>query len=106
MPVDSTLQVGGLFIPGGIRRRHHDRPAGHVPSDKNAASGIYGMAKPKTIIDGKEYVNNALFSTNIQSGGEGDKEWLDFKSAYRARYSIEPERIAAMGFDAASLVLQ
>jgi ABC-type branched-subunit amino acid transport system substrate-binding protein len=106
MPVDSTLQVGGLFIPAESEDVTMIAPQVTFHRIKTQLLGSTGWQNPKTIIDGKEYVNNALFSTNIQSGGEGDKEWLDFKSAYRARYSIEPERIAAMGFDAASLVLQ
>jgi ABC-type branched-subunit amino acid transport system substrate-binding protein len=106
MPVDSTLQVGGLFIPAESEDVTMIAPQVTFHRIKTQLLGSTGWQNPKTIIDGKEYVNNALFSTNIQSGGEGDREWLDFKSAYRARYSIEPERIAAMGFDAASLVLQ
>ena len=106
MPVDSTLQVGGLFIPAESEDVTMIATQVTFHRIKTQLLGSTGWQNPKTIIDGKEYVNNALFSTNIQSGGEGDKEWLDFKSAYRARYSIEPERIAAMGFDAASLVLQ
>jgi ABC-type branched-subunit amino acid transport system substrate-binding protein len=106
MPVDSTLQVGGLFIPAESEDVTMIAPQVTFHRIHAQLLGSTGWLTPKTILDGKEYVNNALFSTNIQPGADGDKEWTDFRSAYKARYNVEPERIAAMGFDAASLVLQ
>jgi ABC-type branched-subunit amino acid transport system substrate-binding protein len=106
MPVDSTLQVGGLFIPA--ESEDVTMIAAQVTFHRihTQLLGSTGWQTPKTILDGKEYVNNALFSTNHQPGSDGDREWSDFRSAYKTRYNVEPERIAAMGFDATSLVLQ
>jgi ABC-type branched-chain amino acid transport systems, periplasmic component len=106
MPVDSTLQIGGVFIPAESEDVTMIAPQILFHRIHTQLLGSSGWQNPKTIIDGKEYVNNALFSTNFQPGGDDEREWLDFKSAYKARYNIEPERIAAMGFDATSLVLQ
>ena len=106
MPVDSTLQVGGLFIPAESEDVTMIAPQVTFHRIHAQLLGSTGWLAPKTILDGKEYVNNALFSTNIQPGADNDKEWTDFRNAYKARYGVEPERIAAMGFDAAALVLQ
>ena len=106
LPVDSTLQVGGLFIPAESEDVTMIAPQVLFHRIHTQLLGSTGWQNPKTILDGKEYVNDALFSTNFQPGGDDDKAWLDFKNAYKARYSIEPERIAALGFDAAELILQ
>lgn len=105
LPVDSTLQVGGLFIPA--ETEDVTMIAAQVMFHRVRAQllGSAGWQNSKTISDGKEYVNNALFSTNFQPG-DADKEWTDFKASYKSRYNAEPERIAALGFDAAQLVLQ
>ena len=106
LPVDSTLQVGGLFIPAESEDVTMIAPQVLFHRVHTQLLGSTGWQNPKTILDGKEYVNDALFSTNFQPGGDDDKAWLDFKSVYKARYSVEPERIAALGFDAAELILQ
>jgi ABC-type branched-subunit amino acid transport system substrate-binding protein len=105
LPVDSTLQVGGLFIPAESEDVTMIAPQVMFHRVHAQLLGSASWQNSKTIIDGKEYVNNALFSTNYQTG-DGDKEWVDFKASYKARYNVEPERIAALGFDAAALVLQ
>jgi len=51
-------------------------------------------------------VSNSLISTNFQAGGDNDRDWLDFKGVYKARYASEPDRIAALGYDATMLALQ
>jgi branched-chain amino acid transport system substrate-binding protein len=56
------------------------------------------------VVDGKEYVANALFSSNLPAGTGVEKEWADFKTLYKGRFGVDPDRVAALGYDAASLI--
>jgi len=105
---DSTLAVGGLFMPLSdyedvlklssqvVFRRIRTQMLGTGGwSDPRVPSGS----------EGKRYANNAIVSVGIQPdmASEG---WQNFAAAYKARYNDEPNRIAAMGYDAAALVIK
>jgi len=57
------------------------------------------------IKDGKRYISNTIISTSFELD-QNQKMWLDFKSAYKSRFNAEPDRIAALGYDAAALVMK
>jgi ABC-type branched-subunit amino acid transport system substrate-binding protein len=105
-PEDTTLQIGGIFIPA----EYEDAVmiASQLLFYRIHAQllGSTGWYNPKTIVDGKEYVANALISNNFQTANENDKEWMDFKTMYKLRYNNDPDRIAALGYDAVELALQ
>jgi len=105
-PEDTTLQIGGLFIPSECEDAVAIASQLLFHRIHAQLLGSTGWYNPKTITDGKDYVNHALISTNFQAGGDYDREWLDFKGVYKARYNADPERIAALGYDAAMLALQ
>ena len=105
-PEDTTLQIGGLFIPSECEDAVMIASQLLFHRIHAQLLGSTGWYNPKTIADGKDYVNNALISTNFQAGGDNDREWLDFKGVYKARYNADPERIAALGYDAAMIALQ
>ncbi len=71
---------------------------------KTQLLGSTGWHNPKTMADGKEYVNNALFSSNLQTGLGETKEWQDFKALYKSKFGSDPDRVAALGYDAGFLV--
>jgi ABC-type branched-subunit amino acid transport system substrate-binding protein len=105
-PEDTTLQVGGMFIPAeseDVVMISSQLPFHRIRAQLLGSTGWYN---PKTITDGKDYVNDAFISNNFQAASDSDREWQDFKGVYKTRYSSEPERIAALGYDAASLLLQ
>jgi ABC-type branched-subunit amino acid transport system substrate-binding protein len=105
-PEDTTLQVGGLFVPAEYEDAVMIAPQLSFHRIRAQLLGSTGWFNPKTITDGKEYVTDALISNNFQAAGENDREWQEFKSYYKMRYSSDPERIAALGYDAAMIVLQ
>jgi branched-chain amino acid transport system substrate-binding protein len=67
--------------------------------------GSNGWHNPKVIKDGKRYISNTIISTSFELD-QNQKMWLDFKSAYKSRFNAEPDRIAALGYDAAALVMK
>jgi ABC-type branched-subunit amino acid transport system substrate-binding protein len=105
-PEDTTLQIGGFFVPAEYEDVVMIVPQLLFHRIRAQLLGSTGWYNPKTIVDGKEYVSDAFISNNFQAGNDGDREWLDFKNIYKSRYSSDPERIAALGYDAASLILQ
>mgnify|MGYP001570075110 CR=1 FL=1 len=105
-PEDTTLQVGGFFVPAECEDVVMIAPQLSFHRIHAQLLGSTGWYNPRTIADGKDNVANALISTNFQAGAENDGEWLEFKGNYKTRYGAEPDRIAALGYDAASLALQ
>jgi branched-chain amino acid transport system substrate-binding protein len=105
---DSTLAVGGLFMP---LSDYEDVPK--LSSQvvfrriRTQMLGTGGWSDPRVPSgnEGKRYANNAIVSTGIQPD-QSSEAWQAFVAAYRARYNDEPNRIAAMGYDAAALVIK
>ncbi len=67
--------------------------------------GSNGWHSSKVVQDGNKYVANAIISTSFELN-QNQKSWSDFRSAYKARYNAEPDRISALGYDAATLVMK
>ena len=67
--------------------------------------GSSGWHHQKVLHDGKRYVLNAIISTSFELNQSG-KEWSNFVNAYKSRYNTEPDRVAALGYDAAALVMK
>ncbi len=104
VPADSSYEIGGLFVPAEAEDVVMIAPQAAFHRFKTQLLGSIGWHNPKTLADGKEYVNNALISTNLPLSSNQVKEWLDFKAAYKARFAAEPDRAAALGYDGASLI--
>jgi branched-chain amino acid transport system substrate-binding protein len=104
LAADSSYEIGGIFLPAEAEDAAMLAPQATFHRIKTQLLGSIGWHTPKTIIDGKEYVNNALISSNLQTGTADDKEWLDFKALYKTRFGADPDRIAALGYDAANLI--
>jgi ABC-type branched-subunit amino acid transport system substrate-binding protein len=102
---DSVFEIGGIFLPAEAEDAAMLAPQIAFHRIKTQMLGSTGWHNPKIILDGKEYVNNALFSSNLPAGAGVEKEWLDFKTQYRGRFGTDPDRIAALGYDAASLIV-
>jgi ABC-type branched-subunit amino acid transport system substrate-binding protein len=103
-PADTTYEVGGLFLPAEAEDVVMLAPQASFHRLKTQLLGSIGWHNSKTILDGREYVSGALFSTNLPAAVGTDKEWIDFKAQYKSRYGVDPDRPAAMGYDAANLI--
>lgn len=103
--LDSTLSVGGLFIPADADDVVMLAPQVFFNRIKTQMLGSNGWHTQKVIDDGKRYVGNAMIATSFDVDESG-KVWLDFKKAYKNRYNTDPDRIAALGYDAAALIMR
>lgn len=103
---DSTLVVGGLFMPL-VDYEDVVKLSSQVVFQRIRTQmlGTGGWSDPRVPSEGKRYVSNAIISAGIQPDQASDN-WKNFSGAYRARYNDEPNRIAAMGYDAAMLVIK
>jgi|WetSurMetagenome_2_1015567.scaffolds.fasta_scaffold00022_22 ABC-type branched-subunit amino acid transport system substrate-binding protein len=103
---DSGYEIGGIFLPADAEDVVMLAPQVMYHHIKTQLLGSTGWHNQKTIADGREYVNNALLSSNLFTGLPESKEWQDFKALYKSKYGAEPDRVAALGYDAASLLAQ
>jgi ABC-type branched-subunit amino acid transport system substrate-binding protein len=104
LAADSSYEIGGIFLPAEAEDVAMLAPQAAFHRIKTQLLGSTGWHNPKVVVDGKEYVTNALFSSNLPAGTGVEKEWADFKSLYKGRFGVDPDRVAALGYDAASLI--
>ena len=102
---DSTLSVGGLFIPADGEDVVMLAPQAYFHRVRTQLLGSNGWHNQRVVQDGKRYVANAIISSSFELD-QSQKAWLNFKQAYKTRFNAEPDRIAALGYDAASIVLK
>ncbi len=102
---DSTLPVQGLFIPAEAEDIVMLAPQVAFHRIRTQILGSNGWHNQKVIDDGNRYVLNTMFSASFEPD-QTQSNWIDFKKAFKARYNSEPDKISAMGYDAASLVLK
>jgi ABC-type branched-subunit amino acid transport system substrate-binding protein len=102
---DTALSVGALFLPAEAEDVVMLAPQVAFNRIKTQILGSSGWNNPKVLADGKQYVVNAVISSSFEPESDR-KEWNDFKQLYRTRYNAEPDRIAALGYDATSLILK
>jgi len=105
---DSTLAVGGLFMPlsdyEDVAKLSSQVVFRRI---RTQMLGTGGWSDPRvpSPSEGKRYANNAIVSVGIQPDMSSEA-WQTFAAAYKARYNDEPNRISAMGYDAAALVIK
>ncbi len=100
---DSALTVGGLFIPAESEDVVMIAPQVYFYKIQTQMLGTTGWHSPKTILDGKRYVENAVFVATAETE-RTDSLWVTFVARYKARFGMEPDRVSALGYDAAELV--
>ncbi|NLE01630.1 MAG: ABC transporter substrate-binding protein [Fibrobacter sp.] len=103
--LDSALAVGGLFMPGDAEDIVMLAPQTAFHRIRTQLLGSNGWHSQKVIKDGKQYVTNAIISTSFETDLSSN-QWLEFKKAFKTKYNIDPDRVAALGYDAASLVVK
>jgi ABC-type branched-subunit amino acid transport system substrate-binding protein len=103
---DTTFAVGGLFMP---LSDYEDvvklAPQVVFQRIRTQMLGAGRWDDPRVPSEGKRYVHDAIISVGAQHSQESD-EWQKFSAAYRARFNSDANRIAAMGYDAAMLVIK
>ncbi|MBD3391421.1 MAG: ABC transporter substrate-binding protein [Chitinivibrionales bacterium] len=102
---DSTMSVGGLFLPAEAEDVVMLAPQVHFHRIRTQLLGSTGWHTSKTLLDGKRYVEDAIISTSFQTDTRNE-HWVSFAKAYRERFDAEPDRVAApLAYDACVLVL-
>ncbi|MFW5774780.1 MAG: ABC transporter substrate-binding protein [Chitinivibrionales bacterium] len=104
--LDSTLSVGGLFIPAESEDVVMIAPQAAFNRIRTQLLGSNGWHSSKTILDGKKYVNDALISTSIEID-MSNPEWTQFVRLYKDRYGSEPDKVVApLSYDAANMLFE
>ena len=101
---DSTLSIGAIFLPAEAEDAVMLAPQVAYNRIRAQLLGSNGWHSPKTIADGKQYVQNAIISTSFEPDTSW-KKWTEFRKEYGARFHEEPDRVAALGFDAATIAI-
>ncbi|MCL2242092.1 MAG: penicillin-binding protein activator, partial [Chitinispirillia bacterium] len=103
---DTTFAVGGLFMP---LSEYEDvvklAPQVVFQRIRTQMLGTGRWDDPRVPSEGKRYVHDAIISIGTPHNQDSE-EWKKFSSAYRARFNSDANRIAAMGYDAAQLVIK
>ncbi len=68
--------------------------------------GADGWNDESVPIKGEDYVEGAIFTGNPASAYTSSDAYLDFRRYFLREYGIEPSREAALGYDAANLLLK
>jgi ABC-type branched-subunit amino acid transport system substrate-binding protein len=100
---DSELPVGGLFIPAEAEDVVMIAPQVPFHKIRTQLLGATGWHTPKTILDGKQYVENAIIATSFLDD-RTSPQWKQFSERYNTQFKTEPDRVAALGYDAAQIV--
>jgi len=101
---DSTLAAGGFFMPADAEDIVMLAPQVQFHRIRTQLLGSSGWHQQKVIADGRKYVTNAVISTGFEPD-LAESGWSEFVKLYKAKYNSEPDRIAALGYDAAALVM-
>ncbi len=102
---DSTLAVGGFFMPADAEDVVMLAPQVVFHRIRTQLLGSSGWHQPKVIKDGKRYVLNTMISTTFELDKD-NPQWQSFVKTYRSRFNEEPDRIAALGYDAAAMMMK
>jgi ABC-type branched-subunit amino acid transport system substrate-binding protein len=101
---DSSFSLGAIFMPGEADDIVMLAPQVSFNRIKAQLIGSSGWYSKKTVTVGKQYVQNAIFSTPFEPDTSW-KKWSEFRREYTRRYREEPDRVAALGYDAGNLAV-
>jgi ABC-type branched-subunit amino acid transport system substrate-binding protein len=102
---DSTIEIGGLFIPAESGDITKIASQVYFHRLRTQLLGSNGWHTNSTILDGKKYVNNAIFSTSFEIDVQNEK-WIAFSNMFEDRFKQKPDHIVApLGYDAANIIL-
>ncbi len=101
---DTSLTVNGLFIPAESDDVVMLAPQVAFNRIKTQILGSNGWQSKKVLQDGSTYVQGALISATVEPD-QNSKDWIDFKASFKSRFKYDADRICALGFDAANLII-
>ncbi len=101
---DWPVHLGGLFLPGYSDELKLLIPQIRYHIIRTQFLGADGWDSEELIKEVRRYVGSAVFATDFHVGGD-EVNWLEFANAYSAEYGRQPDKIAALTFDAVALIL-
>ncbi|MBN1130304.1 MAG: penicillin-binding protein activator [Chitinispirillaceae bacterium] len=102
---DSSVSLGAIFMPGEADDIVMLAPQVAFNRIRAQLIGSSGWYSQRTLSVGKQYVHNAIISAPFEPDTSW-KKWPEFRREYVKRFREEPDRIAALGYDAATLAAQ
>lgn len=103
---DSTMDISGLFIPAESSDIPKIASQVYFHRIRTQLLGSNGWHTNSTILDGKKYVNNAIFSTSFEIDLQNE-QWKEFSKVFESRFQQKPDHIVTpLGYDAANIILE
>jgi ABC-type branched-subunit amino acid transport system substrate-binding protein len=100
---DSSVSIGAIFLPSDAS----DLPAltSQLAFNRIRAQllGSSGWRSPKTTVDENRYLQNAIISAPFEPDASW-RGWPPFAGDYAARFHEDADRVAALGYDAGTLI--
>ena len=100
---DSTVSAGAIFLPSDAEDVATLAPQIVFNRIRAQFLGSSGWRSAKTTVDENRYIRDAIISAPFEPNASWRK-WPDFASDYAARFREEPDRVAALGYDAGTLI--
>lgn len=98
------VHLGGLFLPGYPDELKLLIPQIRYHIIRTQFLGADGWDSEELVREVRRYVGNAVFATDFHVGSN-DANWIEFASAYSAEFGRQPDKVAALTFDAVALIL-
>jgi ABC-type branched-subunit amino acid transport system substrate-binding protein len=98
------VHLGGLFLPGYPDELKLLIPQVRYHIIRTQFLGADGWDSKELIDEVRRYVGNAVFATDFHAGSR-DANWVAFSDAYSAEFGRQPDKIAALTFDAVALII-
>lgn len=92
-----------IFLPGDAGQLRQLLPQIHFYNLNGAYLGSDGWGDPEVYKLGDNITKGAVFSSPFLEGRQSE-QYLKLATTYDKRYASRPQRLAALGFDAASLI--
>jgi ABC-type branched-subunit amino acid transport system substrate-binding protein len=98
------VHLGGLFLPGYPDELKLLVPQIRYHIIRTQFLGADGWDSGELIKEVRRYAGSAVFATDFHVGSD-DAGWMEFANAYSAEYGHQPDKVAALTFDAVALIL-
>ncbi len=101
---DWPVNLGALFLPGYAEDLKLLIPQIRYHIIHTQFLGSDGWDSEDLIREVKRYVGKAVFATDFHAGSD-EVGWVEFSNAFSSEYGHQPDKVAALTFDAVALIL-
>jgi ABC-type branched-subunit amino acid transport system substrate-binding protein len=101
---DWPVHLGGIFLPGYPDELKLLIPQIRYHIIRTQFLGADGWDSEELIKEVRRYVGDAVFATDFHVGSN-EVNWVEFADAFYTEFGRQPDKIAALTFDAVALIL-